>query len=82
MGGGHKQSLGGDTAPWFPRSDGTGIYIGNFRYITEILDLFCKRFLFQLRVYFVIYRKLPNIYRNIGVAKILGLGGRGKPEIT
>ena len=35
--------------------------IGNVRYISEILDLFCKRFLFQLRVYFVVY-----IYLYIG----------------
>ena len=33
----------------------------------EISDLFCKRFLFQLRVYFVVYlyRKLPIYIRNL-----------------
>ena len=30
------------------------IYIENFRYISEILNLFCKRFLFQVRVHFVV----------------------------
>ena len=31
------------------------VYIGNFRYISEIYDIICRLFLFQLRVYVVIY---------------------------
>ena len=31
------------------------IYARNFRHISEIYDIFCRLFLFQLRVYFVVY---------------------------
>ena len=35
--------------------------IGNFRYILEIYDIFCRLFLFQLRVYFVVYTYIGQI---------------------
>ena len=36
------------------------IDIVNFRYISEIYDIFCRLFLFQLRAYFVVYIYIEN----------------------
>ena len=43
------------------------VCVGDFQHISEIYDIFCMLFFFQLRVYFVvnIYRKLPIYIGNL-----------------